>query len=196
MKSVSLFWLLAVLIVIEGFYFIKAGWKFEEYAGPLLFSLLFSAIFLLSLYLMDRMTALANGESKKRLIEDLKRLRKELSTSEAIAQAEVQVVSLSSEPVGVLDKREIRRALAISVTIAYFAVLAFAMFGKLENTEVISSFSKVFLVVIAFYFGSRAVEDAIKLYRGQSAQKAAQSAQAQPQAEKKENKEMDRSEGG
>ena len=89
-----------------------------------------------------------------------------MSQEEAKRQVELETISLSSELVSVLDRREIHRALAISITIAYFSVLAFVMFGKLENAGVISSLSKIFLVVIAFYFGSRAVEDALKLYKG------------------------------
>ena len=71
------------------------------------------------------------------------------------------------EPIGVLDKHEIRRSLTISITITYFLLLSMSIFGigKLKpNSPMIDLFTTVFLVMIAFYFGSRAVEDGIKLF--------------------------------
>nr|QNO50978.1 hypothetical protein LCGFKGIO_00011 [Methanosarcinales archaeon ANME-1 ERB6] len=76
--------------------------------------------------------------------------------------------SLLLEPVGVLDKHEIRRSLTISITITYFVLLALSIFGIGELTpdsDMIDLFTKAFLVMIAFYFGSRAVEEGIKLYK-------------------------------
>ncbi len=163
-------------------------------------SFIFSAVFVLSLYIMDRMTKKANGKKRDELISKLKELKDKLESDEAKARLELEIVSLLSEPGGVLDKREIRRALAISITIAYFTMLSFAISNEqFENPGIISEFSKVFLVVIAFYFGSRAIEDAIKLKKGQVSQ-SVQTTQAQPQqqeAEKKEEQKKDeKKEGG
>ena len=158
-------------------------------------SFIFSAVFVLSLYIMDRMTKKANGKKRGELISKLKELKDKLESDEAKTRLELEIVSLASEPAGVLDKREIRRALAISITVAYFTMLSFAIFNKLANTEVISEFSKVFLVVIAFYFGSRAIEDAIKLKKGQVSQPA-QTTQAQPQKQETKQKEDEKKGGG
>ena len=126
-------------------------------------SFIFSAVFLLSLCIMVRMTKKTNEKKRGELISKLKDLKKELSSEQAKIKLELEIVRLASEPVEVLDKREIRRALAVSITLAYLTMFSFAILNKLENTEIISEFSKVFLVVIAFYFGSRAIEGAIKL---------------------------------
>ena len=133
-------------------------------------SFIFSAVFLLSLCIMDWMTKKTNEKKRGELISKLKDLKKELSSEQAKIKLELEIVRLASEPVEVLDKREIRRALTISITLAYLTMFSFAILNKLENTEIISEFSKVFLVVIAFYFGSRAIEGAIKLRKEQISQ--------------------------
>ena len=133
-------------------------------------SFIFSAVFLLSLCIMDWMTKKTNEKKRGELMSKLKDLKKELSSEQAKIKLELEIVRLASEPVEVLDKREIRRALTISITLAYLTMFSFAILNKLENTEIISEFSKVFLVVIAFYFGSRAIEGAIKLRKEQISQ--------------------------
>jgi len=64
----------------------------------------------------------------------------------------------------VLDRGEVRKALVISITILYFMLLAYSMFTPV-NLEGITA---IFLVVIAFYFGSRTVERAASLRRRKS----------------------------
>ena len=58
---------------------------------------------------------------------------------------------LFPEPVGVLDRHEIRRALVISLTIVYILLL-------FKGDPMAEHFTWVYLTVIAFYFGSRSVE--------------------------------------
>ena len=86
---------------------------------------------------------------------------------EKLKEIKEELLSYKSEPVGVLDKHEIRRSLTISITITYFLLLSLSIFGIGEldpDSSMIDLFSKVFLVMIAFYFGSRAVEEGIKLH--------------------------------
>ena len=146
--------------------------------------------FILALICMNYMTSRAyEGKTRKWLIE--KREGKYKSLSEEIDRFKGQVSTetdpqtkksledeiskneesrqslLLAEPVGVLDKHEIRRSLTISITITYFLLLSLSIFGIGEldpNSGMIDLFSKVFLVMIAFYFGSRAVEEGIKLH--------------------------------
>ncbi|AAB90730.1 MULTISPECIES: hypothetical protein [Archaeoglobus] len=69
-------------------------------------------------------------------------------------------------PLGNLNKKEIRRTIAIVTTSFYFGTLSMVLSGKLELTEevgaLIDGLKWAFMVVVAFYFGSRAVEDALK----------------------------------
>jgi len=59
-----------------------------------------------------------------------------------------------------LDKGEVRNALAISIVVVYFSVLGLAFSGEIPDTDnsVIIHFSNIVGVVVAFYFGSRALE--------------------------------------
>jgi len=98
----------------------------------------FSATFILSLIIMDWMTATAH---RRRRLEP-------------------------HEPLGVLDRGEFRRALTISLTIAYFVAFSLSLMGVAElsvGSSLMDLFTKVFLVVVAFYFGSRAVERGVEL---------------------------------
>ena len=103
-------------------------------------------------------------QKKKSLEDEISKNEKLRAENEESRQS---LLSELSEPVGVLDKHEIRRALTISITITYFLLLSLSIFGIGEldpNSGMINLFSKVFLVMIAFYFGSRAVEEGIKLH--------------------------------
>jgi len=65
------------------------------------------------------------------------------------------------------DQGTMRDALTASLISAYFAVLAFSMFEKITsgNTAVdslLSSFSSVITIVVAFYFGSKG---AVEIYK-------------------------------
>ena len=65
-----------------------------------------------------------------------------------------------------LDKGEVRRAIAISLTATYIILLVLSLipnntttalnFG--DNNPFVEHFFQVFLVVMAFYFGARAIE--------------------------------------
>ncbi len=108
-------------------------------------SLLFSATFILSLIAMDWMTATAHRKHRIK----------------------------SSEPLGVLDRGEFRRALTIAFTITYFTVLSLSLTGVVELSVeggVLDLFAKAFLVIIAFYFGGRAVERGVELYAAKKAE--------------------------
>ncbi|RLF07326.1 MAG: hypothetical protein DRJ69_07255, partial [Thermoprotei archaeon] len=79
----------------------------------------------------------------------------------------------SSEPLGVLDRGEFRRALTIAFTITYFTVLSLSLTGVVEPSVeggVLDLFAKAFLVIIAFYFGGRAVERGVELYAAKKAE--------------------------
>jgi len=139
--------------------------------------------FILSLICMNYMTCKAykSNESKGKREEQIKKLEgavNDLSKKIEEKKLEAKIEGLRTEkeklyqllllePVGVLDKHEIRRSLTISITITYFVLLALSIFGigKLAtDSEMIDLFTKAFLVMIAFYFSSRAVEDGVKLY--------------------------------
>jgi len=62
-----------------------------------------------------------------------------------------QIALLFPEPVGVLDRHEIRRALVISLTIVYILLL-------FKGVPMAEHFTWVYLTIIAFYFGSRSLE--------------------------------------
>lgn len=82
------------------------------------------------------------------------------------------------------DQGTMRDALTASLISAYFAVLAFSMFERINsgNTAVdslLNSFSSVIMIVVGFYFGSKG---AVEIYK-----KKAEIAKAQnPGSEKKQ----------
>ncbi len=131
-------------------------------------ALFFSAIFLLVLYIMDAMTKKAREDfiKNKNIVEELKSISEKLDKKvdeDTIRRLNLILLYLE-DSLDTFSKREIRRALAFSITMFYFTVISLAIFGNVPDT-VVSNVSLVFLVVIAFYFGSRAVEDGIKLYK-------------------------------
>ncbi len=123
--------------------------------------------FLLSLVCMDYMTYNARKrltEQAKKRKEEIKKLRKDASQNkEEITRLEKELKELENlpladrialifpEPVEVLDRHEIRRALVISLTIVYMLLL-------FKESPMMEYFIWVYLSVIAFYFGSRVLE--------------------------------------
>lgn len=103
--------------------------------------------FLLSLVCMDHMTYNArtklNKEAGARRGE-IEKLMNKLPLADKIAL-------IFPEPIEVLDRHEIRRALVISLTIVYFILL-------FKGSSMMEYFTWVYLSVIAFYFGSRVLE--------------------------------------
>lgn len=72
------------------------------------------------------------------------------------------------EPVGVLRHKEFRRALTVSVTLTYFAILGFSTVAdstqaeNFNNNPIVQAFAWVFVAVIAFYFGDKIFENYVK----------------------------------
>lgn len=72
------------------------------------------------------------------------------------------------EPVGVLRHKEFRRALTVSVTLTYFAILGFSTVAdstqaeQFNNNPIVQAFAWVFVAVIAFYFGDKIFENYVK----------------------------------
>lgn len=114
--------------------------------------------------LKEQVLTETDPQKKKSLEDEISKKEKKITENEESRQS---LLSELPEPVGVLDKHEIRRSLTISITITYFLLLSLSIFGIGElspESGMIDLFSKVFLVMIAFYFGSRAVEEGIKLH--------------------------------
>ncbi len=69
-----------------------------------------------------------------------------------------------------MNKREIRRALALVITSTYIGLVAMAISGLVETSRetmaIIDGLNKAFMVVVAFYFGTRAVERGLELKYG------------------------------
>ncbi|WP_202318439.1 hypothetical protein [Archaeoglobus neptunius] len=68
---------------------------------------------------------------------------------------------------GGLNRREIRRAMAITVVCFYFGSIASAISGVVTLTDeflsLIDGLNKAFIVVVSFYFGSRTVEKYLEM---------------------------------
>ncbi len=81
-------------------------------------------------------------------------------------------LKIAHGPLKNYNNREIRRALTITITVIYLALLALAVTGELSTNEVsltlVNGLNEVFMVAVAFYFGSRAVEEGIRMYKGRS----------------------------
>ena len=120
--------------------------------------------FILALVCMDYMTYIAQDRVEQRA-EKIEGKIKGLDKSkgqvddvitgldkrwESLPVAE-QIALLFPEPVGVLDRHEIRRALVISLTIVYIILL-------FKGAPMAEHFTWVYLTIIAFYFGSRSLE--------------------------------------
>jgi len=67
-------------------------------------------------------------------LEGLEEEKKKEKTDEKIELMNKKMELLSEEPVGVLDKHEIRRSLTISLTIVYFMLLFFSIFSPVTTT--------------------------------------------------------------
>ena len=120
--------------------------------------------FVLALVCMDLMT----NKAQQRLRAGVKEIKNEIKSleqnvkknSKEIARLKEEleklpladrIASIFPEPVGVLDRHEIRRALVISLTIVYILLL-------FKGEPIAEHFTWVYLSIIAFYFGSRGVE--------------------------------------
>lgn len=72
-----------------------------------------------------------------------------------------------------LAKKEMRKAIAASFTLVYLSLLAVTVFGGLSASEtelaktIVGHFTWVIGIIVAFYFGSRAVEEALKRKGGE-----------------------------
>lgn len=73
-------------------------------------------------------------ESINKELEGLDEKEKKEKTDEKIELMNKKRELLSEEPVGVLDKHEIRRSLTISLTIVYFMLLFFSIFSPVTTT--------------------------------------------------------------
>ncbi len=73
------------------------------------------------------------NELKEKTDDDSKKEKKE-KTDELIKLRNKKIELLSEEPVGVLDKHEIRRSLTISLTIVFFMLLFFTVLGPPTTT--------------------------------------------------------------
>ena len=120
--------------------------------------------FILALVCMDYMTYKAQERMEqraKKIEETIKGLNKKKGQDdteitgfdkrwETLPVAD-RIALLFPEPVGVLDRHEIRRALVISLTIVYILLL-------FKGAPMAEHFTWVYLTIIAFYFGSRSLE--------------------------------------
>ena len=70
----------------------------------------------------------------------------------------------------VLDKGEVRRAITISLFVVYLTLLAYSLYTPIH----LDGMTLLLSVVVAFYFGSRAVESGIGLYRARGARSSAE----------------------
>jgi hypothetical protein len=130
--------------------------------------------FILALVCMDHMTYKAHktlkeavDERKKKIEElaknkeaDKEELKKEEEELEKLPLAD-RIASIFPEPVGVLDRHEIRRALVISLTIVYM-ILLFKE-ASIGAGSIAEHFTWIYLSIIAFYFGSRGMEKYFEL---------------------------------
>lgn len=70
-----------------------------------------------------------------------------------------------------LTQKEMRKAIAASFTLVYLILLALVVFGEVSSEQtdlaqtVTGHFTWVVGIIIVFYFGSRSVEELIKLWR-------------------------------
>ena len=64
-----------------------------------------------------------------------------------------------------LDKGEIRKSLAAAIITVYFSLLAFHG-EKLASDTIVGHFTYIVGIVVAFYFGSRAIESARRIHIG------------------------------
>ncbi|UXM84810.1 hypothetical protein [Methanococcus aeolicus] len=106
---------------------------------------------------------------RKYLVNKLISLKKELKMEEnnnseneynknLIKNIDDKCINLISED-KLLDTKEVRRSLTIIMTILYI----YTLFEPVDE-KIFSSVQMIFGIVIAFYFGSRAIEGGLKIY--------------------------------
>jgi len=124
----------------------------------------FNATFLLTLILLSWINSRAYKKALNRLgfypekPEDLMRFASDLIKA---GVSEGFVEELLFRKPSVLDRREVRRAIAVSLFIVYFTLLAYSLYYPIK----LDSLTLLLSVVVAFYFGSRAVESGVSLYK-------------------------------
>jgi|GEM_PF-4578864 len=155
--------ILFIAVMVSFYLCVKENW--------LGFALLGIFSFILSLICMDYMTYNINLKKKKKW-QDLEAAQQKGDTKEKEKIKEHfglikslpipdRIAFFFPEPLEVLDRHEIRRALTISLTVVFFTLLFYSIFHKdsfIKDNPVVELFMWVYLVVIAFYFGSRALE--------------------------------------
>jgi len=123
------------------------------------FFLLSISSFIFSLICMDAMTYYARTEIKTAYDKLPQDKQKKFFDTLPLAD---RIATIHPEPVGVFDHHEIRRSLTISLTIVYLALLSLSVFKldllTIKENPMVELFSWIYLVVIAFYFGSRGLE--------------------------------------
>jgi hypothetical protein len=83
-----------------------------------------------------------------------------------------------------LDKGEIRKGIAGSFLMVYFATLALVVFGdpmdrSLEAPKIMDGLTQIIEVIIVFYFSSRTAVELTKVMRGQNPDESESSDEAQ-----------------
>ena len=139
----SVFWFIVLTIVWIG-RFIVGSEDYYIFVGIM--------VFVSSLALMDAMTYIAwkKLHSKKQNVD---KIIDDLPIADKIA-------IIFPVPVHVLDRREIRRSLIITFTIIYIILLF-----QNNSNQLIEHFTWVYLVMVSFYFGSRALEKYVEAKR-------------------------------
>lgn len=139
----------------------------------------FNATFFLALIFLSWMSSRAywktlerirpRGLSEKTLKKpDLETLIKLASDLKKAGMSEEFIEDILFRKPSILDKREMRRAIAISLFVVYFTLLAYSLYTPIQ----LDSITLLLSVVVAFYFGSRAVESGISLYKAKGNRKS------------------------
>ncbi len=85
-----------------------------------------------------------------------------------------------------MNTKEIRRALALAVTCAYIGIVTMAISGLIDVNEktlaIIDGLNKAFMVVVAFYFGTRVIETGLDRKYGDGKKYSANAAKATAKA--------------
>ncbi len=106
-------------------------------------------VFVSTLALMDAMTYMTWKKTYK-IAKDMESKGELDKIKEELPPAD-KTALIFSEPINVLDRREIRRSLIITFTIIYI-ILLFQGGSSLEQ------FTWIYFAMISFYFGSRALD--------------------------------------
>ena len=141
----------------------------------------FNATFFLALIFLSWMNSRAywktlerikpRGLNEKTLKKpDLETLVKVASDLKKAGISEELIEDILFGKPSILDRREVRRAITISLFVVYFTLLAYSLYTPIQ----LDGITLLLSVVIAFYFGSRAVESGVSLYKARDAKKSAE----------------------